>query len=111
MSDIFKRDLESGRRFSNDAGEAETRDVYAEMMATEKTVAIDNMNQIKEDLTESTANSFKEIQEELMDSLLKMKKFIIEHDLRNADLDKLIGEAEESYKSAGKLIVESIVKG
>tara|TARA_R110002020_G_scaffold148509_4_gene324359 strand:- start:318 stop:653 length:336 start_codon:yes stop_codon:yes gene_type:complete len=111
MSDIFKRDLESGRRFSNDPGEAETRDVYAEMMEAEQTAAVDNMKKIKEQLTESTANSFKEIHEGLLDSILKMKKFIIENDLRNEDVDKLIGEAEEAYSSAGKLIVESIVKG
>jgi len=90
MSDIYERDLDAGKRFANDAGEAETRDVYAEMMEAERTKASENMDKMKEELTEGTSVAFKEIHNGLLDSILKMKKFIIEKDLRNEDLDKLI---------------------
>lgn len=111
MSDIYKNELEMGKRFSNDAGEAETRDVYAKMLESERLSAEENAKQIKEKLSESKSATFKEIHAGLLDAILSMKKFTIENNLQNEDVDKCLCEAEKLYTDAAEIIAESVIKG
>lgn len=110
MSDIFKYDLESGKKFSNDAGEAETKSAYEAMMEAEANRKAEEMLSIKETLSESKKAQFEALQSNLLESLLEMKKFMLKNDLRSEEADKFIGEAEEACVGMTKVIVESIVK-
>ena len=67
------------------------------------------MDKIKEQLTESTANSFKEIHEGLLDAILLMKKFIIEKDLRNEDLTLQLRYSETTQPTKNKLFSTLII--
>jgi hypothetical protein len=110
MSDIYKYELTEGKKFSNDAGEAETLDAYQQMMAGEKEAALKEQEEIKNTLTENTKFEWEKLQSNLLENITAIRKFIVKHDLRNDDIDKALAEAEDTYKNASEKIVESIIE-
>jgi hypothetical protein len=110
MGDIYKHELREGVKFANNADEAETLDAYSAMLLSEKEAKNAEKERIKLELKADSKLEFEKLQSNLLESLTDMKKFILKHNLRSDDLDKLVESADDGCKEMSELIVETLIK-